>query len=199
MEYSEEFIDENNLKESIKPEILENDVNLEDYKDIHENQKLQTKLNFFENSIDSTIAKKPQGFTSNNVVNSFVIDKKDKENLQSINANNNYKSNPMDRIPRDISSNNIQKLNSIFDKYKGSLNSQNINNNNNNNINMKSTIEDKKSKNLSKNHLENIFSFEVNKNSGSNKDTINNGNFYINIFFISKFNRIAKSFWPTKK
>jgi hypothetical protein len=185
MEYSEEFIDENNLKESIKPELLENDVDLDDYKDIHEHQKLQTKLNFFENSIDSTIAKKPQGFTSNNVVNSFVIDKKNKENLQSINANNNYKSNPMDRIPRDISSNNIQKLNSIFDKYKGSLNSQNINNNNNGNginnkINKKSSIEDnKQSRNLSNKNHENIFSFEVKKNNGSNKETINSGNFYI--------------------
>lgn len=148
--------------------MLECDINLEDYRDIHEHQKLQTKLNFFENSIDSTIVKKPQGFKSNNVVNSIVLDKKDKDNLQTINSNN-YKSNPLDRIPRDISSNNIQKLNSIFDKYKGSLNSQtNINND------KKNPTENKKSNNLSKNH-ENVFSFEVNQNS-NNKDTINSGN-----------------------
>jgi len=154
---------------------------LDDYKDIHEHQKLQTKLNFFENSIDSTIVKKPQGFISNNVINSIAIDKINKDNLQSINANNNYKSNPMDRIPRDISSNNIQKLNSIFDKYKGSLNYHN-----DNNRNKKSANEYKQSHDLSKNQQENIFSFEVNKNS-SNKDTINNGmliqNFFTHYFF----------------
>jgi len=164
MEYSEEFIDENHLKDSIKPEVLDNDVDLEDYKDIHENQKLQTKLNFFENSIDSTLVKKAEGFTSNNVINSIVVDKKEKENLLAINSAN-YKPNPLDRIPRDISSNNIQKLNNIFDKYKGSLNSQNYTN--------KNTIEDIISNDLSKNR-ENIFSFEINKIS-HNPDTIYNG------------------------
>lgn len=125
-------------------------------------------MNFFENSVDSTIVKKPQGFINNNVVNSIVLDKKDKENLQTINSNN-YKSNPLDRIPRDISSNNIQKLNSIFDKYKGSLNSQN----NVKNSIKKNIIEDKNSNNLYKNQ-QNIFSFELNKN-GIDRDTTNNG------------------------
>lgn len=156
------------MKESIKQELLENDVDLAEYQDIHENQKLQTKLNFFENSIDSTIAKKPQGSATNNVVNSIIIKNNNKDNFQGINTLN-YKSNPMDRIPRDISSNNIQKLNSIFDKYKGSLNAKNNNTKDD-------FIEDKKDNNYSINNRENIFSFEVNKDN-INKDTINSGIF----------------------
>jgi len=162
MEYTEEFLDENQLKESIKKEVNTVDVNLEDYKDIHENQKLQTKLNFFENSTDSNIAKKPNNFSNNNVVNSVIIDKKlNKDDLQTINSNN-YKPNPLDRIPRDISSNNIQKLNSIFDKYKGSLNTNNT----------KAPVENKKSINHFKNQ-ENIFSFDKN-NKYNNGDSDNN-------------------------
>ncbi len=95
---------------------------MEDYKDIHDNQKLQSKLNFFENSIDSTLVKKPEKSGSNNVVNSVVIDKNPRSDLQSLNSN--YKSNPSDRKPRDISNNNINKINSIFEKYKGKINSQ---------------------------------------------------------------------------
>jgi len=155
MEYSEEFIGEKELKESIKKEVVENEINLEDYKDIHENQKFQTKLNFFENSIDSSIIIKPQKTSNNNVVNSIVIEKKNKNDFLN---QNNFKPNPADRIPRDISNNNIEKLNSIFDKYKGALNS---------NTN-KNTLEDKKHLN----NKENIFSSDNSNNH--NKRTINN-------------------------
>jgi hypothetical protein len=89
-------MNESDIEHSLQKETLENEnnLNLEDYKDIYENQKFQTKLNFFENSADSTIRKKSE--------------KKIMENINVISS----------RKPIIISNNKIDKLNNVYDKYK---------------------------------------------------------------------------------
>lgn len=98
---------------------------MEDYKDIHENQKFQTKLNFFENSVDSTIQKKSEKNFHHNVVNSYKKGEKNDLEGIGINVNSNFKSNPHFRKPRDISNNNIERLNNVYDKYKMKIDSKN--------------------------------------------------------------------------
>jgi hypothetical protein len=160
-------MDDNEIKNSIKIEEKENEeinkINLDDYKDIYENQKLQTKLNFFENSVDdSKIGKKSQkNFLNNNIVNSFKKDERNNknnlQNLETLNINSNFKSNPHFRKPRDISDNNIDKLNSVYDKYKMKIGNKNDGTNN---------ISNKIEKNYNKNIFQkekNYFEKELNK------------------------------------
>jgi hypothetical protein len=68
---------------------------LEEFKEIHEVEKFQSKVNFFENSVD-------------------LLKKQDSKHI----VNNIYRPDPKDRIPREISANNINKMNNLYDKYK---------------------------------------------------------------------------------
>jgi hypothetical protein len=90
-EYSETFHQE----EEIGDEVDNKDLNLDEFKEIHEQQKLQTKVNFFDSSSNMDVYVKPD---PKHIVNRYKIDQKD-------------------RLPRDISTNNINKLNSLYEKY----------------------------------------------------------------------------------
>jgi hypothetical protein len=70
-------------------------IDLEEFKEIHEVENFQSKVNFFENSVDTEIKK---------VDSKHII-------------NNIYRPDPKDRIPREISANNINKMNNLYDKY----------------------------------------------------------------------------------
>jgi hypothetical protein len=109
--YSDTF-HENEI-EDLKVENIP-EVNLEDFKEIHENQKLQTKVNFFENSEDNYEIKK------NDI--KHVVSGEDKIKIPTA-----TKLDPKDRIPRDITANNISKINDIYNKYTN-LQKQNLNN-----------------------------------------------------------------------
>jgi hypothetical protein len=71
-------------------------IDLDEFKEIHEVDKFQSKVNFFENSVDTEIKKLNSGHIVNNI----------------------YRPDPKDRIPREISANNISKMNNLYDKYK---------------------------------------------------------------------------------
>jgi hypothetical protein len=141
-------MNDSDIENSLQKKTLdnENNLNLEDYKDIYENQKFQTKLNFFENSVDSTIGKKSE--------------KKIIENVNEINL----------RKPKITSNNNLEKLNNFYDKYKKkNVDIENEDNNYNDNY---SDIKD--NINL-KEEIENDYDYEVNINNNirDNKDYIN--------------------------
>jgi hypothetical protein len=116
-ESNEEEENEKQYKESFhtekKIEFEQNEqIDLNDYKEIHETQKLQTKVNFFESSLDNyEITKKSQ---VKHVVN----------NINQVNQIPMAKPDPKYRLPRDITANNIYKLNDIYDKYKKNLYSE---------------------------------------------------------------------------
>ncbi len=130
-EYSETFHQEDEIGED---EIIDNKeiINLDEFKEIHEHQKLQTKVNFFESSSEINTLPK---MDYKHIVNPYKIDQKD-------------------RLPRDISSNNINKLNSLYEKYNAmkynnddhleSLNSLNNNLNKHNKSIVKTENSDKK-------------------------------------------------------
>jgi hypothetical protein len=170
------------------------EFNLNDFKELIENNKLQSQVNFFDTSDDNyNIIKRDNKHVVNanieleNLTNNLK-NKKDYPTPIPVN-----KPDPKDRMPRDITKNNINKMNNIYEKYSNVLKKQsNTNyvpnnhleddsgdfmqsiNNFNNNLRPFSAIN---------NDIKDDSYAEVNKNKGYNNKNIsnkNNSNSYIN-------------------
>jgi hypothetical protein len=90
------------------------EINLDDYKEIHdtEKEKFQTKVNFFETSEDNYVVNQKSQIQHVVNLNPIKIVNNQEQPLPTM-----YKPDPKDRLPRDITANNINKLNQIYDKY----------------------------------------------------------------------------------
>ena len=106
-----DFSEIEKLEEEQNNKKVENDVNLDDYKEIHESQKIQTQLNFFEDSIADNI--------NINRSKAHVVGNINSKMIQSNNNSNNFGQNE-----GVIKSNNLSK-NSM---NKSKQNYNNINN-----------------------------------------------------------------------
>ena len=120
--YENEFNDGSKDIEKLEKEQSDkNDVNLDDYKEIHESQKLQTQLNFFEDSIMDNI-----NINKSKTHKVTISDSKNKneQNSNSINGNgsvmasNNFNNNSINKSNASKRTNNINMVSSeLEDSY----------------------------------------------------------------------------------
>jgi len=114
-EFNNDFDDIEKIEEEQKNKNGENDVNLEDYKEIHESQKIQTQLNFFEDSITDNI--------NINRSKAHVVGNINNNNLAQSNKSKNNMSN-------NFGQNNEVMGSKISNKNSMNKSKQNFTNNN---------------------------------------------------------------------
>ena len=112
-EYSETFNNEEEFTHIEKKDKVE-EINLEDYKEIHEKEKFESQVNFFENSRDNYDMLNK--INKNHVVN--LTEKSDIGNTQGVLQDiKPYARDPKERVSRNITTFNRNKINSLYDKY----------------------------------------------------------------------------------
>ena len=105
--YENEFENEDlNEIKKLEEQENKNKVNLDDYKEIHESQKIQTQLNFFEDSIlDNININKSKGHIVGNLLN------KESESTEDKNINNNRNLLMSSELKDSYGDNILQNLN----------------------------------------------------------------------------------------
>jgi hypothetical protein len=136
-EYSETFVEDNEVSKYANDE---EGLNQEDYKEIKEAAKFQTQVNFFEENSaldtgDKNIIPRSLDPKYHIVgIGNSKLDRLDEDSLPNqyntnnfpqgagkYNNYNNYnfnKPDPREKMPRDITSNNINQINNFYEKFK---------------------------------------------------------------------------------
>ena len=120
--YENEFNDgSKDIEKLEKEQSNKNDVNLDDYKEIHESQKLQTQLNFFEDSIMDNIninKSKAHKVSLNDSNNKSEQNKNSMNGNGSVMASNNFNNNSINKSSASKKKNNINMISSeLEDSY----------------------------------------------------------------------------------